>query len=461
MNLKNQNLHVLRAAVLAHAIPTQTSEETCKLISEHGVNFIFENNLYSLTTVETEAVLNNHLDNPMPCGGSFYSGCSLTRFNEVVNSAPDYPAGKYFLPALETSRSNTIKQAERSLSKMFRERTVNVRNEHAKPSQSYNTFHIHLGSVQEDKSSENLSEQKCTVNVFFDSKTEQIERIEFISESGLDTDNKTKIEEAFDNAQGQINSTQWGNAWRVLNQSFNSIPLVNQTYLCESVLALSVIDYFIDVSVKCGQHVYRADRPQVLVELDLAEQVKKLLDKAKNAKGYKASEVDKLSNVADTIARLKKSLNLASDTLEAQVELVKQEWELVKQRQENKIKESGYVLTEQGQAFLTRKPEQYVILNVDNKDFEILRHQVLSSPDKNNPFIAITEKLFNEPMSVAECVQLFQVDQAYQNAFKVLSDNDFATVTEDLHKRLQSYSNMNMQTDSTLIEYNLIHKTLK
>ena len=96
-----------------------------------------------------------------------------------------------------------------------------------------------------------------------------------------------------------------------------------------------------------------------------------------------------------------------------------------------------------------------------HEDFEILRHQVLSSPDKNIPFIQITEKLFNEPVSVADCVQLFQVDVAYQNAFKVLSDNSFAVVTEDLHKRLQGYSNMNKSEDSTLIEYNLIHKTLK
>ena len=45
------------------------------------------------------------------------------------------------------------------------------------------------------------------------------------------------------------------------------------------------------------------------IQQRIAEQVQKMLDKAKNAKGYKASEVDKLSNVADTIARLKKSLN--------------------------------------------------------------------------------------------------------------------------------------------------------
>ena len=244
-----------------------------------------------------------------------------------------------------------LNKAERALNKAFRQRSVTVRNEHAKPSQDYNTFHIHLGSVQEDKSSENLSEQKCTVNVYFDKQTEQIERIDYIHEQGLDTENKAKIEQAFDHAQGEINSTQWGNAWRVLNQSFSSIPLANQTYLCEGRLALSVIDYFIEVSVKCGQHVYRADQPQALVELDLAEQVKKLLDKAKSAKGYKASEVDKLSNVADTISRLKKSLNLAADTLEAQVEEVKAEWENVKKRQEDKLKKSGYVLTEQGQAF--------------------------------------------------------------------------------------------------------------
>ena len=328
-------------------------------------------------------------------------------------------------------------------------------------SDSYNTFHIHLGSVQTDKKSENLSEQKCSVNVYFDSQTEQITHIEYISEQGLDTENKMTIERAFDNAQGQINSTMWGNAWRVLNQSFEHRVLSKQTYLCESVLALSIIDYFIDVAVKCGQHVYRADQPQALVELDLAEQVKKLLDKAKSARDYKAGEVDKINNIVDTISRLKKSLNLASDTLEKQVEEVKAEWERVKKRQEDKIKESGYVLTQQGQAFLTRKPDQYVVLNVDNEDFEILRHQVLSSPDKNIPFIQITEKLFNEPVSVADCVQLFQVDVAYQNAFKVLSDNSFAVVTEDLHKRLQGYSNMNKSEDSTLIEYNLIHKTLK
>ena len=270
-----------------------------------------------------------------------------------------------------------------------------------------------------------------------------------------------KIEQAFDHAQGQINSTQWGNAWRALNQSFSSIPLANQTYLCESVLALQVIDYFIDVSIKCGQHVYRADQPQALVELDLAEQVQKMLDKAKSAKGYKASEVDKLSNVADTISRLKKSLNLASDTLEKQVELVKQEWENVKRKQEDKIKQAGYVLTEQGQAFLTRKPEQYVILNTDNKDFEVLKDQVLNSPDRESPFILITKKLFKEPVSVAYCAELFQVDQAYQNAFKALSDYEFAIVIKDLHKRLQGYSNMNKTEDSTLIEYNLIHKTIK
>ena len=164
--------------------------------------------------------------------------------------------------------------------------------------------------------------------------------------------------------------------------------------------------------------------------------------------------------MVDTISRLKKSLNLASDTLEKQVDLVKQEWANVKKRQENQLKESGYVLTEQGQAFLTRKPDQYVILNVDNKDFEVLKDQVLNSPNRENPFIVITEKLFNEPVSVADCVQLFQVDQAYQSAFKILSDNSFAVVTEDLHQRLQNYSNMNKTEDSTLIEYNLIHKTL-
>ena len=86
MLLKNQNVHALRAAVLAHAIPTQTSEETCKLITKHGVNFIFENNLYSLTHAETEALIKNHLENPLTAGGSFYSGCSLTRFNNVVKS---------------------------------------------------------------------------------------------------------------------------------------------------------------------------------------------------------------------------------------------------------------------------------------------------------------------------------------------------------------------------------------
>lgn len=458
--LTNKNIHALRAAVLAYAKPKPTTDQTCKLISKNDTNHIFENNLYSLSHSETEFALKSYLDTPVVVGGSFASGCSLTRFNNVVNDLPDYPAGKYFLPSLEISRSNTIKQAERALSKAFKERTVTVRNESMKVSDNYNTFHIHLGSVQTDKKSENLSEQKCSVNVYFDSQTEQITHIEYISEQGLDTENKIIIEQAFDNAQGAINSTMWGNAWRVLNQAFDHRVLSNQTYLCEPTIAMSIINYFIDVGIKCGQHVYRADQPQALIELDLSEQITKMLDKAKNATGYKASEVDKLSNLADTIGRLKKSLNMASDTLEAQVELVKQEWANVKQRQENKIKESGYVLTEQGQAFLTRKPEQYVILNVNNKDFDVLKNQVLSSPDKANPFIKITERLFNEPISVNECSELFTTDTAYQNAFKALSDNDFATVAEDLHKRLQNYSNVNKTEDSTLIEYNLIHKTL-
>ena len=452
---------MLRAAVLAYAKSANTTDQTCKLITKNDINYIYENQFYSLSHTEVESAINSYLDTPVVVGGSFASGCSLTRFNEIVSSLPDYPAGKYFLPSLDISRSNTIKQAERALSRAFSGRTVTVRNESMKLSDSYNTFHIHLGSVQTDKKSENLSEQKCSVNVYFDTQSEEITHIEYISEQGLDTENKCIIEKAFDNAQGQINSTMWGNAWRVLNQSFEHRVLSNQTYLCESVLALSVIDYFISVGIKCSQHVYRADQPQSLVELDLSEQIEKMLDKAKNAKGYKANEVDKLSNVADTISRLKKSLNLASDTLEKQVELVKQEWENVKRKQEDKIKQAGYVLTEQGQAFLTRKPEQYVILNTDNKDFEVLKDQVLNSPDRESPFILITKKLFNEPVSVADCAELFQVDQAYQNAFKVLSESEFAIVIKDLHKRLQGYSNMNKTEDSTLIEYNLIHKTIK
>jgi len=459
--LTNKNIHMLRAAVLAYAKSANTTDQTCKLITKNDINYIYENQFYSLSHTEVESAINSYLDTPVVVGGSFASGCSLTRFNEIVSSLPDYPAGKYFLPSLDISRSNTIKQAERALSRAFSGRTVTVRNESMKLSDSYNTFHIHLGSVQTDKKSENLSEQKCSVNVYFDTQSEEITHIEYISEQGLDTENKCIIEKAFDNAQGQINSTMWGNAWRVLNQSFEHRVLSNQTYLCESVLALSVIDYFISVGIKCSQHVYRADQPQSLVELDLSEQIEKMLDKAKNAKGYKANEVDKLSNVADTISRLKKSLNLASDTLEKQVELVKQEWENVKRKQEDKIKQAGYVLTEQGQAFLTRKPEQYVILNTDNKDFEVLKDQVLNSPDRESPFILITKKLFNEPVSVADCAELFQVDQAYQNAFKVLSESEFAIVIKDLHKRLQGYSNMNKTEDSTLIEYNLIHKTIK
>ena len=457
--LSNQNRHALVAAVLAHSVPVSTTDTQCKLVSTNDINHIFENHLYSLTHTETESALKSYLGTPVVVGGSFASGCSLTRFNEIVNSLPDYPAGKYFLPSLDISRSNTIKQAERALSRAFKERTVTVRNESMRVSGNYNTFHIHLGSVQTDKKSENLSEQKCSVNVYF-AQTEQITHIEYISEQALDTENKSIIEQAFDNAQGQINSVIWGNAWRVLNQSFEHRVLSNQTYLCESGLALSVIDYFVNISVKCGQHVYRADQPQSLVELDIAEQIEKMLDKAKAAKNYKASEVDKIGHIVDTIARLKKSLNLASDTLEKQVEEVKAEWENVKKRTEDKIKASGYVLTPQGQAFLTRKPEQYVILNTENKDFAVLKDQVLNSTDRENPFIKITTQLFNEPVRVNDCVQLFQVDQAYQNAFKVLSDNSFAVVTEDLHNRLQAYSNMNTTQDKTLLCYNLIHKTL-
>ena len=260
--LSNQNRHALVAAVLAHSVPVSTTDTQCKLVTTNDINHIFENHLYSLTHTETETILKSYLDTPVVVGGSFVSGCSLSRFNDIVNSLPDYPAGKYFLPSLDISRSNTIKQAERALSRAFKERTVTVRNESMKVSDNFNTFHLHLGSVQTDKKSENLSEQKCSVNVYFDVQTEQIERIDYISEQGLDTENKIIIEQAFDNAQGAINSVMWGNAWRVLNQSFEHRVLSNQTYLCESILALSIIDYFIDVAVKCGQHVYRADQPQ-------------------------------------------------------------------------------------------------------------------------------------------------------------------------------------------------------
>jgi len=458
--LTNKNIHALRAAVLAYAKPAPTTDQTCKLISKTEINYIFEKQFYSLSHSETEFALKSYLDTPVVVGGSFVSGCSLTRFNDVVNALPEYPAGQYFLPSLEVSRSNTIKQAERALSRAFKERTVTVRNESMKVSDNFNTFHLHLGSVQTDKKSENLSEQKCSVNVYFDSQTEQITHIDFISEQGLDNENKIIIEQAFDNAQGQINSVIWGNAWRVLNQAFEHRVLSNQTYLCESVLALSIIDYFISVGIKCGQHVYRADQPQNLVEWDLSEQITKMLDKAKSAKNYKASEVDKLSSIADTISRLKKSLNMASDTLDAQVEAVKAEWENVKKRAEDKLKKSGYVLTPQGQAFLTRKPDTYIVMNVHSENFQALKDQVLVSEDNENAFVKITKKLLHEPISLTDCTELFMQNEQSKIAFTVLSQNGYAAADQDLFSKLQNYSSMNKSPDNTLLEYNLIHKAI-
>ena len=94
--LTNKNIHALRAAVLAYAKPLTTTDQTCRLVGDSDVTFILNKQLYSLSHNETQGVLKSYLDTPVVVGGSFASGCSLTRFNDVVKSLPDYPAGKYF-----------------------------------------------------------------------------------------------------------------------------------------------------------------------------------------------------------------------------------------------------------------------------------------------------------------------------------------------------------------------------
>ena len=152
---------------------------------------------------------------------------------------------------------------------------------------------------------------------------------------------------------------------------------------------------------------------------------------------------------------------MASDTLEQKIEQVKVEWENVKKKAESKLKASGYVLTEQGQSFLTRRPDSYIVINTENKDFEVLRHQVLCSNDSENALVKLTMSLINEPLLLGDGVQLMQKNEDYKNAFTVLSENNFAVVEHDLFGKLQNYSSMNQNCDSLLLEYNLIYKAIK
>lgn len=453
------------SALKAACLYTDKSPVQCdtnkKLIHNSTVNTVFNNLHYTISESATDTVLTDYLKVPVILGGSFSSGCPLSRFNQVVKDHAHFPVGQYFLPSLTVSRANTVKQFERNLNKLFKDRSVHVKSDSHNSANCSNTFHVHLGSVQTDKKSENLSEQKCTVTVIFDKQTEQIFNIAFESVQGLSPDNQELIRKAFENAQGLINSTQWNNAWKDFNSAFKHRALNTSTYLCETKIALDIADYFISIAVSCGQHVYRADQPQKLLEIDLASEIEKMLDKAKNSQSYKASEVDKIGNVVDTITRLKKSIGIASETLEKKIEQVKSEWQAIQDKENEKIKNAGYVLTSKGQHFLTRKVEDYVILNTENENIQTFQNQVNDMKAQGqNAFIDISSKLINEPVSITECVNLFKSNIEYQNAFTVLNTEHFAIVDNNLFTKLQTYTSENKSPDNTLIHYGFIQKVM-
>lgn len=431
-----------------------------KLIVNNTVNVVYNNYYFVTTDTEVEQLLTDYLNVPVILGGSFSSGCPLSTFNQVVKDHTHFPAGQFFLPSLNVSRANTVKQFERNLNKLFTDRSVHVKSDSHNSAANSNTFHVHLGSEQSDKKTENLSEQKCTVTVHFDKHNEQIININFESISSLSPDNQDLIEQAFENAQGLINSTQWNNSWKEFNIAFKHRALNTSTYLCETKIALAIADYFISIAVACGQHVYRADQPQKLLEIDLASEINKMLDKAKNASSYKASEVDKIGNVVDTISRLKKSIGIASDTLEKKIEEVKNEWKMIQDKENEKILNAGYVLTSKGQHFLTRRHEDYVILNTDKENINVFQEQVNAAQAKENPFIDISTRLINEPVSISECVKLFQSNEQYQSAFTILNNEQYAVVESNLFQKLQSYTSENKSSDSTLIHYGFIQKAM-
>ena len=458
-NINQHHETIQHAAVLASAKDDFTTNNLKPGIqlsfnfTETEVDVLADNQKVTSVPLEMVALNLNRTTQPYTVGGSFTSGCSFNQYEQALDLIHPLHPARLFLPTPTVSRKNTKEQIERAISGAYSYRTCTIRPVE-KTDKKY-IFHVHIGSDRRETEvgDESLSDFTCRATVTW-GNTPFIEAVDI----SRYTEHCTFVDELpsiIKSAEQVLNSTAWNKPYTHMLKLFKCRPLYHGSWLLESELASEVIDAWSEVARACGQRVGRADHPEHFVEMNLAEEVQRMIAQAE-AKVNSTTVGDKthtkalesIAELASTITKLKTSIGLATSSLDASVEHLKSIWDNVKAKPK-------YYMTEKGQTFCGDAEEKMLAINFEGLgDFK----DNFLSAEYDASKVGQEQAGYIMKLTPITPSIISRLEDDTASALRTACQNGMLKIINGLELRneLQSYANGKEEANELLLTYNFI-----
>ena len=456
----NQHHEIIQHAAILASAKDDSTPNSRKPGTQLSFNFteteaqvLADNRKVTSVPLEAVALKLTTTTQPYTVGGSFTSGCTFAQYEQALSSIHPLHPARLFLPTPTVSRKNTKEQIERAISGAYPYRTCTVRPVE-KTDKKY-VFHVHIGSDRRETEvgDESLSDFTCRATV----KWKDTPLIESVDISRYTEQNEfvDELPSIIKSAEQVLNSTAWNKPYTHMLKLFKCRPLYHGSWLLESELASEVIDTWSEVARACGQRVGRADRPQQFVEMNLAEEVQRMIAQAE-AKVNSTTVGDKthtkalesIAELASTITKLKNSIGLATSSLDASVEHLKSIWDSVKAKPK-------YYITEKGQTFCGDAEEKMLALDLDHLgEFKDAFLSAEYDPTKvGQEQAGYIMKLTPITPSI-----ISRLEEDTASALRTACQNGLLKIINGLELRneLQNYANGKEEAHGILLTYNFI-----
>ena len=448
-----QHAAVLSSAKDDFTVNTKPGTQLSFNFTETEVDVLADNKKVTSVPLEIITINLTKTTQPYTVGGSFTSGCSFSQYEQALDLIHPLHPARLFLPTPTVSRKNTKEQIERAISGAYPHRTCTIRPVE-KTDKKY-IFHVHIGSDRRETEigDESLSDFTCRATVTW-GNTPFIESVDIsrYTEEGSFVDELPSI---IKSAEQVLNSTAWNKPYTHMLKLFKCRPLYHGSWLLESELASEVIDAWSEVARACGQRVGRADRPEQFVEMNLAEEVQRMIAQAE-AKVNSTTVGDKthtkalesIAELASTITKLKTSIGLATDSLDASVEHLKGIWENVKAQPK-------YYITEKGQTFCGDAEEKMLALDLDALGDS---KEAFFNAEYDASKVGQEQAGYIMKLTPITPTIISRLDPSTAVALKTACTNGLLKIINGLELRneLQSYANGKEDPNPTLINYSFI-----
>ena len=265
------------------------------------------------------------------------SGVTLAKLNEEIQRIKPSDATIAHLPKLSVNLRNTTSQLERTLSRVFEGRSVNLVNGSSQGGRW--TCEVHLaGRVVSGTTHTHeidLSSEVWHVHLTFNEEG-AVSEARIIAGTGADEkgDAESRIRTAVNLAEGELNSRAWGDSWTRMHEMGRSLKLGRLTYMVTRDSVGEVVNEWIAVAQACGILAYRADQPQFAVAEVLNSMIEAQLREAEEkARGATSSlataRLNGCAELAEQIESMRSLLGGVATRLEASVDRLRTSWEAV------------------------------------------------------------------------------------------------------------------------------------